>query len=150
LALQGLLIPQGRNQTPGSRKIENIGSEGIRIADPGSDAFGPDFTLFLKYGEKQLIEDGFTPAPIEIRLALYPKSPAEPTRFKLIASGFPWEIEFSADLEGQAPRGWIVRLIAGSGCTDFPLAKGAGRRGILSCPSSSGPRIGSQSGPHPT
>jgi hypothetical protein len=91
-------------------RIVNTGTEGIRIADPGSDAFGPDFTLFLKYGEKQLIEEGLTPAPVDIRLAPYPKIPAESTRFKWIAPGFPWELEFSTDLEGQAPRGWIGKF----------------------------------------
>lgn len=91
-------------------RIENLGTEGIRMADPGSDAFGPDFTLFLKYGEKQLIEEGFTPAPVEIHLTPYPKIPSEPSRFKLIAPGVPWEIGFSAELDGQAPRGWIGKF----------------------------------------
>jgi hypothetical protein len=91
-------------------RIENTGREGIRLADPGSDAFGPDFTLFLKYGEKQFIEEGFTPAPVDIRLAPYPKIPAESTRFKWIAPGFHWEFEFSADLEGHAPKGWIGKF----------------------------------------
>jgi hypothetical protein len=91
-------------------RIENTGTEGIRMADPGSDAIGPDFTLFLKYGEKQLIEEGFTPAPVEIHLAPYPKIPTESTRFILISPAVPWELEFSAELEGQAPRGWIGKF----------------------------------------
>lgn len=87
-------------------QIENKGTEGIHMADPACGSFGSDFNLFLKYGEKQLIEDGITPAPIDIHIASYPKRPAEAPRLVLVLPGNPWQFDFISELEGQAPRGW--------------------------------------------
>jgi hypothetical protein len=90
--------------------LENRGSDTIHIAHPSYSDFGRDFALFLKYGERQLIEEGITPAPVEIRTAPLARNSVEIPRLVPILPGTPWRIEFLANLEGEAPRGWIGKF----------------------------------------
>lgn len=92
-------------------RIENTGSQGIRIIHPASQPLVPEFGIHLKYGEVQLIEDGFTPDPIEIRIAKLPVVALDHLELVDLLPGRPFYIDFSALLEGDAPRGWIGKFV---------------------------------------
>lgn len=91
-------------------RIVNTGSREILIALPASGGLGGEFGLHLKYGEAQLIEEGATPAPFEAKYALMDGTGQLPSRFEAVQPGIPYPIEFSAALEGTAPRGWVGRF----------------------------------------
>lgn len=88
-------------------RIENQGSESIHILHPASPGFGPGFGLSLLYGEAQLIQEGFTPDPVEEREApMAVQTLSRPELIPIPPNAF-HGIEFAAALDGEAPRGWV-------------------------------------------
>lgn len=88
-------------------KVENLGDSSIHIAHPGSPGFGTDFGILLDYGEKQLIKEGYTPNPIESKFAPLETEALKEVRLIEITRNSPYVVDFAADLNGEAPRGWL-------------------------------------------
>ena len=97
---------QGRDRRfSGRLRLENRGNRSIRIVHPGSPGMDDPFRLELKYGEVQVIREGYTPAPTDTFFAPLRFQPIHQLELVEVLPGEPLQMEFSADLEGEAPRG---------------------------------------------
>lgn len=105
LKVENLAYEKGRLSA--RLKVENSGEAPIHLLHPGSPGLDSEFGVRLEYGERQRIDEGYTPEPIEIKRAIL-KTPAL-TEPQLIEVGpkAAYVMEFSAALEGKAPRGWV-------------------------------------------
>lgn len=111
LRMTAASLAPGNGNVTARLQFENDGTEAIHIAHPASASFGAGFTFHLKYGERQLIEEGITPAPIEIEIAPLRMPPMATPRLIPILPGQPWQFEFTSALEGHAPRGWTGKFV---------------------------------------
>lgn len=89
----------------GRIRLENQGNRGIRIVRPGSPGMEDPFRMELKYGEVQLIREGYTPAPTDTFFSPLRFQPLLQLELVEILPGEPLQLEFISELEGEAPRG---------------------------------------------
>jgi hypothetical protein len=108
LAIDSLEFSQGRLSA--RLGIENLGSQSIHLTHPASPGFGSAFGVHLKFGAAPFIEEGITPAPIEVQVIPWDAPPLSTPRLLEIYPGQPFRMDFSAHLEGEAPHGWIGKF----------------------------------------
>jgi hypothetical protein len=91
-------------------RVLNDGSHPIWIAHPASPGYGNAFGLILKYGERVLVRDGFTPLPVKAKVAPILQSSLPVPELLKVVPGQPILFEYSGQLEGEAPRGWAGKF----------------------------------------
>lgn len=104
LSAEQIVLENGHLST--RLRVENHGDSSIHIVHPGSSGFGPDFGIILDYGERQLIREGYTPSPPESKIARLGFEPLDQVRLIEVTRESPYILEFSTELDGEAPRGW--------------------------------------------
>jgi hypothetical protein len=102
---EGLVFKQGRLSA--RIKLENPGQTPVRVLHPLSRSPTAKFGIRLDYGEEQLIEEGYTPAQMDIKVAAPEGSRLDSLKWIEIKAGNPFVMDVALRLEGKAPRGWI-------------------------------------------
>jgi hypothetical protein len=111
-------------------QLQNRGRQSIHIVHPASRGVGIDFGISLVYGEAQLIEDGLAPEPIDLKsISLQWPALSRPELVEL-KPGHPVSWDFSTELQGSAPRGWIGKIsfrhyLAGDSLAGMTVFNGA-------------------------